>query len=166
MRWSDAGQWSEGGLQVWRLGLTAAWRIGHQLRIQNIRTQPTTSTSSSFSCSSLLFSIVNCISLLLIIGLPVVRVFEKQNLSINPSNIFIIFHNSRAGVLAELEQCAPATNITASPHNIVSFSSLQNHKIALLLESGSNGNTQMEILKLFLFERKNRDFVLVRGVKK
>ena len=93
--------------------------------------------------------------------------FEKQNLSINPSNIFIIFHNSRAGVLAELEQCAPATNITASPHNIVSFSSLQNHKIALLLVLGSNGNTQMKFSNCsYLNVTKNRDFVLVRGVKK
>ena len=92
--------------------------------------------------------------------------FEKQNLSINPSNIFIIFHNSRAGVLAELEQCA-RTNITASPHNIVSFSSLQNHKIALLLVSGSNGNTQMKFSNCsYLNVTKNGDFVLVRRVKK
>ena len=76
----------------------------------------------------------------------VVHVFEKQNLSLNPSNIFIIFHYSCAGRVR-----APPT----SPlhHNIVSFSSLQIHKIALLLVLGSNGNTQLEILKLFLFER-------------
>ena len=82
----------------------------------------------------------------------VVHVFEKQNLSLNPSNIFIIFHYSMAAVL----RCAGRVRAPpTSPlhHNIVSFSSLQIHKIALLLVLRSNGNTQLEILKLFLFER-------------